>query len=820
MITKGLRQGYWSNFKIFKAIKKFWPQLVLLLVSLLFFYPVNLQGKIPLPLDALVGAHIPWTEYSWEGYPAGVPIKNQEITDAISQFYPWKSLVGEFWRNGKFPLWNFFMFNGTPFLATLHSAALYPLNALYLLFSDQNAWTMLLFLQILLAGIFMYLLLRDYKLSNASSYFGAIAFSLSGYMIAWLEFGTGGQAGLWLPLLLLVEKKFIDTGRRLYLFFIPFVFFLIFTAGDFQVPSYISATYFLYGLYRIITTRNKKALFTEKLFPVFTAFVFAVLLSSIQLIPTIELFKNSVRANDPYIEQYFYGLMNWEKVTNFIWPDFFGNIVTRNYWSKYGFHEYISYIGIISLVFVFYSLLTRKIKEERFFLTLLVITLLFLFPTPIAFLPYKLKIPAIGTSSASRIIFLVDFALSALAAFGIHKYLREPGRLLKKIIFYLLAVTLGLSIGFVISYYLMNDSLNPVTKWLENIRVALRNMVPGTLFIISLFCVDIFKSFFAGKKYLIGKLFIRYVPIIIILLSTADLLRFAWKNTPFSEKRFLYPKVPIIDYLQKDQEMFRIAGGIPTNLFMPYKLFSAEGYDPIYPARNGEWYSLVDWGHTKSLTGRYGIVHYYYSPLINYANVKYIVDYKKDDQRQIDKKGHFYPGIAPTRYTEDFHDNRVYVFKNNDVLPYIWLTRKFEVAKDSYELIDKLLSSSEPKIILEKNPGLDFDDSNLDYEVANVKKLYNEIEFDVVLTGDSLAFVSESYYPGWRAYIDGSEEEVLRANWLFQSIKVPRGEHKIRFVYFPKSFKIGLWLSLTTFIFLIWAVIYELRHSKKSKRLA
>src|SRR3989344_4698686 len=143
--------------RLFQFFNKYWPIFIFIVISLVFFYPVFLENKIPLPTDALVGAHIPWYEVKWEGYPAGVPIKNQEITDAISQFFPWRSLVGEFWRAGKPPLWNQYMLSGAPLLASWHSASLYPLNVIYLLFSDTNSWTILIFLQIFLSGVFLYI---------------------------------------------------------------------------------------------------------------------------------------------------------------------------------------------------------------------------------------------------------------------------------------------------------------------------------------------------------------------------------------------------------------------------------------------------------------------------------------------------------------------------------------------------------------------------------------------------------------------------------------------------------------------------------------
>src|SRR4030042_4262105 len=217
--------------KLSVEYSKFWPILFILLLSSLFFYPVIIQNKIPLPTDALVGAHVPWIEVDWKEYPAGVPIKNQEITDAISQFYPWKSLIGKFWRAGKAPLWNQYMFSGHPFLANLHSGGLYPLNFFYIFFSDANSWTLLVFMQVFLALIFMFLLLKELNLDNKASLFGAIIFSFSGYMIAWLEFTNGGQAGLWLPLLLFFELKLIRNKQNYWIIPISGIFFIIFKLG-------------------------------------------------------------------------------------------------------------------------------------------------------------------------------------------------------------------------------------------------------------------------------------------------------------------------------------------------------------------------------------------------------------------------------------------------------------------------------------------------------------------------------------------------------------------------------------------------------------
>ncbi|OGM37817.1 hypothetical protein A3F01_01915 [Candidatus Woesebacteria bacterium RIFCSPHIGHO2_12_FULL_38_11] len=795
--------NFFHNLSFF--LKRYWPFLAFFLISVTFFYPVWLQNKIPLPADALVTAHVPWTELKWEEYPAGIPVKNQEITDSFSQFYPWRSVVGEFWREGKIPLWNPYMFSGTPFLATWHSAALYPLNILYIFFSDLNAWTNLLFLQILLSGIFMYLFLRNIKLTKAASFLGAISFSFSGYMIAWFEFATGPHAGLWLPLLLLFEFKLINTNKKIWFVPIPFILFFIYTAGDFQVPFYITLIFLSFGFF-LISRKKDKFLVSIKLI---TSFIFGILLSLPQLLPTIELFKESVRLNDPYIKEYFYGLMHWEKIVNFIWPDFFGNVVTGNYWGKFGYHEYLSFVGVVPLVFAISSVFQKKDRFEIFFWWSLFISLLFLFPTPLAHLPFILKIPGLGTSSASRIIFLVDFLIATLSAYGFSKWQRKNIVLSKTIVGYFLAVS-GVALGISVSLYFMNKAqINNLPRVYTNLKVALKNMTPSTLVLTALAVLVL-----ARNKLL--KIFkTKLVIAAILLVSIVELLWFGWKNTPFSPKKFVFPQTKIIEFLETQEKPFRIAGGIPLNLFMYNRLGSAEGYDPIYPYLNSEWFSLVNSSSLDALSGRYGQIHNFNSPLLDYANIKFIVEYKKDKFGGISEKGEFSNGVASPKYKEIFQEGRIKVFENTTVLPKIWLGTTYQVEAKK-EAISKLLldpTTREKKlIVLEEHPDIEIAQKDIGYSVDNIRESFNMISFDVATTDPSLVFLSETYYPGWSAYVDGKRADIIRSNYIFQSIAIPEGVHNIAFKYEPKSFRIGVLLSLVTLIFL---AVYTFKYAKK-----
>ena len=54
----------------------------------------------------------------------------------------------------------------------------------------------------------------------------------------------------------------------------------------------------------------------------------------------------------------------------------------------------------------------------------------------------------------------------------------------------------------------------------------------------------------------------------------------------------------------------------------------------------------------------------------------------------------------------------------------------------------------------------------------------------------------DSYYPGWRAYLDGKEVEILRANYAFRAVEVGSGRHRVEFRYRPTSFYTGMAITL------------------------
>ena len=63
--------------------------------------------------------------------------------------------------------------------------------------------------------------------------------------------------------------------------------------------------------------------------------------------------------------------------------------------------------------------------------------------------------------------------------------------------------------------------------------------------------------------------------------------------------------------------------------------------------------------------------------------------------------------------------------------------------------------------------------------------------------------ISEIYYPGWKAIVDGQEVATHQTNYVLRGIELPAGSHHIKLVYDPASFKVGLLISGLTLMGLV-----------------
>lgn len=89
----------------------------------------------------------------------------------------------------------------------------------------------------------------------------------------------------------------------------------------------------------------------------------------------------------------------------------------------------------------------------------------------------------------------------------------------------------------------------------------------------------------------------------------------------------------------------------------------------------------------------------------------------------------------------------------------------------------------------------------------------NEVIVEAECRGSAMLVLNDVFFPGWRAFVDGEEAKIYRANAIFRGVKLEKGRHIVRFLYDPKEVKIGFLL----FALGVAAVIFLLRTDRRQK---
>jgi uncharacterized membrane protein YfhO len=91
----------------------------------------------------------------------------------------------------------------------------------------------------------------------------------------------------------------------------------------------------------------------------------------------------------------------------------------------------------------------------------------------------------------------------------------------------------------------------------------------------------------------------------------------------------------------------------------------------------------------------------------------------------------------------------------------------------------------------------------------------NSVSLEVSLARPKFLFMSESYYPGWKAYVDGDERRIYRANYAFRAVFLEPGDHRVDFIYRPMTFLLGAAISVATLMSVI-GFLWTSRRGKSS----
>lgn len=761
--------------------------LIFLIVFALFNKSV-ISGLIPYPGDLIVANYEPYKSYS-----NVIPHKAQG-PDVAKELIPWKHFVIESLKKRQMPFWNPYNFSGNPLLANFQSGVFYPANLLFFVFTFENAWTLYIISSSILSSIFMFLFLRRLRLSEYASVLGSISYTFSLYMTVWIEYGNIGHTLLWLPLVLFFTDRIIE--KLSYKDFLGLVVSLLFSilAGYIQGAFYV---YLIALIYFFGKTYLAKKISTVKSLTFIAGLIFSILLSLFQLLPTLELFGNSSRGGYS-IEQVQQLLNPVYYLITVIAPDFFGNPATRNYSFDGTYIERVSYFGLTPFIFAILAIFSLfKKAEVKIFSLIFAVTVLLTTDFVITKFFYLLPIPVISTTVPTRALSLFAFTGSVLAAFGFDHFVQSKN---KRVFLISGAVLVFLAILFSI----MKDN-----------NVAKRNLILpiGSLFIFILLTFAFIRIQIKNKFALFS--------IIILTIVSIDLYYYFQKITPFAPREYMYPETPVVEFLKKNAGINRFWGYgsayIESNFQTFDGTFSPEGNDPLHVREYTELLSSSKNGRIPKILPRpdanvapgFGKEdlsnNLYRQKVLNILGVKYILN--KDETIN----GDFNPDYVTFpegKYKLAWQDDFWQAYENLMVTPRYFITNKYVVVENNNRALKTLFGrdfNERDTLILYEDPDIYLKDLISTIKLSEYSP--NKVIFETSSNGEGLLYLSDNYYPGWQAYVDGSETKIFKTNYAFRSVKIPKGAHEVVFEFKPRSFYYGLYAASAAIVLLFYCSI-------------
>ena len=747
-----------------------------------------------------------------------------------------QGLIFEKYRNdyqtefGKNALWYPYIFCGMPFHSSGTYRLQYNLETIYkiipgnILRSLAKGFTF----NLLAGAIFMILLLRSYGLGYYASFVGAIAFVFTTKIL-----GTPHTnrivTFIHLPLILYALRRLWDTRKWIFMV-------LLGGAVGSQIGSYHpQVAYYgllmigLYSLYRLIQGIIEKETWARLMTTMgMTGASLAIgyYMASIVLMPMQEYLPFSIRgAGDSsglgglsfnYATSWSF---DWWEIFTFIIPGFSG-FGGNTYWGDMPFTSYPHYLGIPVVILAFIALIAGKKRRDYWFFVIVLVLSLFigmgknfsiLSSLLLNYLPYfnKFREP-----SMILILFAMTTAVFAGCGFQIllEKITEQKGTEWKTV---LIRILIGIGIFSVIVLVfrdgiqnLMFGVYNHADQATERIRQFQSPQQINYLYKMrfDMFYKDMWIAIFlsAGTLGLIWaalaqKIQLKPFVVIILVLMIADLGYVGRKviSPMFSNisRQEMEPhKTGIIDYLQKDNDIFRVypLDNRTTNEYGWFGIASIGGY---HAAKMANYQDFIGQNFFDNLN------------FLRLTNTKYAISRKRFN----------HPELILEQSMQGEH---IYRLKN--WLPRVFLIDSVVVSQDKLETLDLIKANNfnpvEKAILTKKIPKMQF---NL--EGSKVKIEHWESEKTIIsveMINDALLAFSEGYYPpGWRAYIDGEETEIYQTNHFMQSVMVPAGDHKVEFRFALPSFYRALFLSRTVFIAVLavllgYAIWINRRHLK------
>lgn len=740
--------------------------------------------------------------------------------DLVSFLFPtYRFAAARLWA-GDLPLWNPHLYGGAPFLADMQSGLFYPPNLLLFLLAPGFGYGVMQWLaagHVFLAGVTMYLCLRYLApgrgLRVPAALVGALAYMFSGMFV--VHFGNLNLIAVaaWLPLVFLLFWRAV-LARSLGLAAGAGVALGLSTlVGHLQVTLMAGLALGLAAAVAVVQELARRGRLSgreapaagrardlpwwagrrwQPAWPLLALAVTAAValgLAALVLLPALEYARLSPRAALPYREAARYSLVP-ALLGQLLVPALFSSREPALYWGVWD-RVAAGYVGLLPLILAGLALLLRRGRRIALLAVLGAAAFLLALGSESVFHGWAYRLlPGFGQIRApARFVLLVDFALAGLAALGLDQLLRPLDRRARRtldaawrFLLYLggAAAVVGGAWAYLVVYQAQDR--DPTLFW--RVSAATNGVI------LALVLLGAGLAWLGARRT--GRLRRRTLSWLAVGLVFFDLASLgAYVDLGFEPPTAGYDHPGVVQFLRQDPDFFRIdsrtdvADEWQPDLALMGGLYDVGGVDnPLVVADVARYW--------EGLGGRS-------TALYDFWGVKYVIA-RKDTVLDWDKFSLAYEG-----------DPGVNVYRNEMVLPRALVVYQAWAAADqetAWDLIHRPDFDPASAVVLEGIAAAQGGVPPAGGSARVVDYGTDRLEIEVDSPEVGYLVLSEPYYPGWQAEVDGEPTEILRANYAFRAVPVPAGVHRVTMAFRPATWRGGLAITLGMMVLLgVWAVV-------------
>lgn len=742
-------------------------------------------------------------------------------------FYPMRFSLAESIGAGEFPLWNRHMGLGFPLLANFQSGAFYPPNLFFAFVSFFTAIKAIFIFHYLVGAIGAYFLLRHWRFAQPLAFVGSLLFTFGGYTVSLTNLLNHFQTVVWLPWLLFLGERQLKSSDRFNFVLYVFVATIQFLAGSPEIYA-MSMILFLINSLRI--KGEGRISYARILVSFVCVNTLVVGLAMIQILPTSELLREAERTQAASLQWATRWSLHPLSLLNLLFLD---KEIDSSSFHRFQlfFYRYPPllaslYMGGLLSFGLWAWIVSEDRKTKALLLAGIAFSLLFSMGshTPLYGLFYD-YFPFISLIRFPEKFFFIPFVLFLYVTIQglthlmeireqrIFKILLGPmilcGLLLA--LYALFRIHRGILLQFIASTAAIPSDDPLAWKISSNVLVHLERQIVLLMGLLALF--------FLWQKRKIRK---RLMAILIVGVTFIDLYSAHTSYQLLMEARLVQHRPKILDLLE-DFPSFRVFFTSPEAPFHPdivqfpkarspeeHVTFSFETLRP----NMGIFWGVNYMQEVEALLRRPYSLFLRVAPnlpaeklyhLLGTLNVKYLISLQELPRGLITLIHHFpeYPA---------------WIYRVDRVVPRVYIVPKAIYEKDPRKTIEKLTESSfDPlkEVVVDEIVELPAKGS-FTGEAEILSYGNRSVSLRASLNGPGILVLSDSFYPGWKVYVDGVERKIVRANYFLRGVYLPEGKHQVIFRYSPASFRYGMTVTLCTVIlFLAFLMVRRKRHGSQ-----